>query len=212
MTFDVLHPPAWFRYGAIAVKAVMIPWLIYSEVGSSWYHGKAVHTYSPLTGVYRVEEFERNGVLEPVAAEYPDRWREVAIASLGSSVGVMSDIYVRTVGERKIAMSVVWPGVTQDLMGEDRMLRVRLANAEKRVKMTAAPEGDLPLMGSRVRELGGPPPKWEKPHDAGALHYRRTGDSVVSLEGTVEGQKLRVKLRRVAIDTLPYFRFRWKPI
>jgi uncharacterized membrane protein YphA (DoxX/SURF4 family) len=211
MRFDMLRPPAWFRYGAMAVKVVAVPWIIYSEVGSSWFHGKAVHTYSPLTGVYRVEEFERNGVIEPVSAEYPDRWREVAISSLGSTVGVLSDFYIRTVGERRIAMSVVWPDLIETFR-EDPMLRLRLENAQKRVKMTAPTEGDLPLKGSFSTELAGPPPKWGKPRDAGSLHYVRTGRDQVALEGTLDGEKLRVRLRRVALDTLPYFRHRWKPI
>jgi uncharacterized membrane protein YphA (DoxX/SURF4 family) len=209
--FTYLAPRQWFQRAAFALKIVAVPWIIYCEVISSVNVGVEVHTHSPLWGVYNVESFERNGVLEPLAAEYPDRWREVAFSALAGS-SVLGDLYARTEGDELVSMGVSWPELGPDEK-ENFTTSARARNAERRAKMTAGPQGELPIHSLTHLRRGESILKMpHKTGEVGSFHYAWSNARELTLEGTVDGQKLKMVLRREDLDSMPYFRYRWKPI
>jgi uncharacterized membrane protein YphA (DoxX/SURF4 family) len=209
--FDRITPPQWFRVGSVALKCVVVPLIIYKEVIGSVYHGQAVHTYSPLHGVYEVVEFQRNGVVEPIASDFPRRWLQVAITGLNGTDNSRGDIYGRTIHDKNFSYDVYWPDLKLEMEGPTLIERAR--NARLRVSRTKAPEGDLRLQSSMMTRIkSSKKGTFGKVDTLGLLHYTRAGFDNVILEGTVEDEKLKVRLRRIPLESQPYFRIRWKPI
>jgi hypothetical protein len=198
-----LTPPSWFYRIGAAIKVVMASWIVYKETVPSVWEGIYASTASPLRGVYRVEEFERNNVREPLAPEFPERWRELSIDQFASS------LFARTVGNAEQTINVAWPpsGFVEK---NDGNLRPRAQDAIARAAYTAAPQGDLAVV--KVEGTFDGVEFHPKYTSRGTLHYNRTAPDRLTLEGSVDGTALKLRLRRLPTDSLPFFRYRWKPI
>jgi uncharacterized membrane protein YphA (DoxX/SURF4 family) len=198
--FDLIIPPAWLRRGALALKVIVVPWVIYSEIVSSFWEGVSSSQRPPLTGLWRVEGFERNGTVEPLAYEYPHRWRDVGISPPSDGY-----IHVRMVNDVDAMLPIKWPEGTNEL--EDYTLEGRARNSKRRALLMSKSEGMLELAPPWPR--AGEKPKVSPPD---TLRYMIRDPGNVTITGKYKGDQLRVELRRIDIDTLPYFRFRWHPI
>jgi hypothetical protein len=156
-----------------------------------------------MTGIYRVESFERDGRVVPSSFDHPERWREVAIGEHGDNV------LVQFQGDSSATFMVGWPQETGspptvlDVLWRARMM-------ERTVSFTKPATGILPFLPMVMqREHPGTFTRKQKPD---TLRYARNGAGGLTLDGEFDGAILRIRMRRLPLDSLPFFRFRLKPI
>jgi hypothetical protein len=205
-----LTPPRWYWPVGGVGKAVMIAWALYSHNHFAFAGGHYSHV-SALGGLYEVEQFTRNGKVEPLAAEWPDRWREVAI---GRSATGFSPL---TVDGKRYDFGIRAPQPAQpDRLPEHSGARWAVT--------TSGPEGDLPFVDGvdpTGLEHGTMIPttqaqmaeRMKKPWKPkmGMLHYEHPSPDQVTLSGVVGADTIEAVLRRRSIDSLPLYLHRWYP-
>jgi hypothetical protein len=194
MVLGYLTPPGWWWRVAAVTKAVVVPWGFVAA--NHFYFAAGPHAWmSTLGGLYRVESFERNGRTEFLGAEYPNRWREVAIGRYGGDVtiatvdGTMMNLYVQ-----------ITPDPNDKTMG---------SGGADWARRTSERTGELPISGV---DLGGL--EREKKFDftrKGSLRWVHEKPDEVRLSGVVLGDTVVARLTRVPTDTMPIYRYRWYP-
>jgi hypothetical protein len=194
MTVGYLTPPPWYWTPAALFKAVVILWSLYTH--NHFFFAAGPHGWvSTLGGLYEVDRFVRNGKPEPMAVEYPQRWREVAIGRH------TEDLTVATVDGTRLGFSIKMPGAQMDTGPDGPLARW--------TRTTSEPSGELPYQGVDMagleRERTG---DWKNP---GVLRFTHPRPDDVTLSGIVRGDTIEAHLRRVVIDTLPLYRYRWYP-
>jgi hypothetical protein len=189
--------------------------------GKVWvvFYGLSMHTHffaaapdyytSELGGLYRVETFTRNGKVEPLAAEYPHRWREVVLGRQADEFAIL------TVDDEKIEYRF------DNYSAFDPNDRRSEHAIEKWTKMTAAPEGDLPygggvrtgleygteIVGDRYKRPW--PTEWQQ--KGLMLHYARRSPDEVTISTVIKGDTIQAQLRRVDFEAMPLYRHRLYP-
>jgi uncharacterized membrane protein YphA (DoxX/SURF4 family) len=186
-----LTPATWWYWGGIVLKALVIPWILWTYIDGHIDLARDYYRRTPLAGVYRVDRFERNGVEEPLAYESPTRWRDVAIGR------VAEDITVYTVDDTRITY-VTAPGGIAQWRGEI---------AASQVKLTSGNQGDLDVTGRLEHSRGFASGRIER-QNFGRLHFTRTGN-IVTLDGIIDGAVVRAQLRRMDTKNMPFFKTRW---
>jgi hypothetical protein len=204
-----LHPPLWFSRIALVAKILVVPWILYQEIIGQVNHGIAVRARSPLRGIYEVASFSRNGREEPVTAAFPDRWGTVVIGALGTDMAG-GDLVVRTLDDRYLAYNMKRPPVAPDEV-EGFTLEGRATRALRQLEKTQRPEGEIAFAWSQVRGRSVTGYASLDTAASGALAYTRDPSGGVTLNGVLRGDTLSVRLKRIPWDSLPYFRYRWKP-
>jgi hypothetical protein len=184
----LIMPPLWWHRSGLVLKAVVIPWIMWKYIDGHITLAQDYVRKSPIGGLYTVDYFERNGREEPLAYEYPKRWRNVAVGRVGEDI---TAIRVDDVREHIL----LGPGFWRD------------EPAHQQVIATRPPEGDIPVTGHFVIPWG-EKTKWGK-RDAGKLHYSRTESGDLTFSGRVDEDTLLVRLKRVPLDTLPFFKHRF---
>jgi uncharacterized membrane protein YphA (DoxX/SURF4 family) len=184
----LITPPMWWHRSGLVLKAIVIPWIMWKYIEGHFNLAQDYVRKSPIGGLYTVEYFERNGVEERLAYEYPKRWRNVAVGRVGEDI---TAIRVDDVREHILLGAGFWRGEP----------------AYKQVVATRPPEGDIPVTGHMVIPWG-EATKWEK-RAAGKLHYVRSVSGELTFSGRVDEDSLVVRLKRVPLDTLPFFRHRF---
>jgi hypothetical protein len=152
-------------YGRVAV--VLSALIVNRNALLDW---RDVQNKSHLRGAYRVTEFTRNGRMEPLDIDHPDRWRVVAISDHGDRV------MARSVADSSFEW-VTDTGSEGGASGWRRMLAAR----------QASPTGSLVL-------------RWasEYAHSGQVtLAYARESNTALRLEGVVLGDTLSVTLDRI---------------
>jgi hypothetical protein len=205
-----LTPPSWYWPVGAITKTVVIVWSLYSHNHFEFAGGHYSHV-SALGGLYEVERFTRNGRVEPLAAEFPERWREVAI---GRAAGELSFL---TVDGKRVSLGVQGPLPTQPE-------RLPETYGKRWAAKTSEPEGDLPFVGpgqTTGLEHGTMIPttrkqaaeRLKKPWkpERGTLHYTHPTPGEVTLSGVIGTDTIEARLRRKPIDSLPLYRHRWYP-
>ena len=70
----------------IALQALFVAWLVFADGYPAIRRWSDSGRLSPMRGVYRVETFTRDGRVVPLAHEWPERWRVVAIGNLAETI------------------------------------------------------------------------------------------------------------------------------
>jgi hypothetical protein len=209
MAVGYLTPPAAYWWIAGPFKVLVVLWTLYTrnQLDASAGHYAYVST---LGGVYEVEQFSRNGKVEPLTAEYPNRWREVSIGrGAGSVAGITVD------GELTQYMVMPDPPDPRDKLPEYGVRRW--------TEKTSGLEGDLRYMGIGTTGLehgtihipsrAEIAKRMKEPYrpDTGTIHYMHPTDDQVTLSGIMKGDTIVARLRRVSMDSWPLLRHRWYP-
>jgi hypothetical protein len=198
-----LTPPALYWPVSKVVKAAVVLWAIYAH--NHFPFAAADRFTSSLGGLYEITSFSRNGKAEPLAAEYPNRWREVAIGRSAGGVSIM------TVDNEQLSFTVKQPG-------DDPR---REHNLEKWTALTEATEGDLPYFGAEVSGLEhgtlevGSRARRRRTNafraDSGSFHYTHPTPDQVTLSGVIAEDTVRAVLKRVDFRSSPLYRYRLYP-
>jgi hypothetical protein len=187
---DLLAPTPWTRRLGLAAKCVLVPYALYSFNVPFAYRVMFKEGFTPLAGIYHVDEFERNGRIEPLSSEFPDRWREFAIDRIP-----ILYFAIRTVDDKTIDLYPQWP--SYDL--------------KEIADISSASQGVLPFSSGVIREAGtstGNAP----PIPADSLRYEWTAPNVLTLRGQVAGDTIRARLHRLPLRSQPFFQIRWTPL
>jgi uncharacterized membrane protein YphA (DoxX/SURF4 family) len=193
----------WFYRLSVACKVFMVPFVIYKQMGPQVAMGVSGWYESALAGMYRVETFSRNGVIEPIAASYPRRWREVAISERGGYIAV------RMADDRHLTFAVATP--PGDLPGFDLPLTgMKFQDRRSFAQYTASPQGEFKL------HWGGLSSPWNEQEstmrDTVVIRYSRLGPDRLALDGVINADTLHAELRLLPKDSMPLIRHRWHPI
>jgi hypothetical protein len=208
MRLRYLTPPSWYWGVGNVAKTIGVSFIIYSY-GFYWMTGAQQFTMEAShEGLYTVERFERNGRLEPIAREFPERWREVAI---GESFG---DLTLKTVdGTRYVYRVVIPQGASARTMDMYEARKAMFAARDEFLKAVNGRDAEFQIYGEpSITRLEFPykqPPFNAKV--AGKFHFTQAANDRVTLQGTIDSTRYRAELKRIQLDTLPFHAHRWYP-
>jgi hypothetical protein len=196
-----LTPPKWYWPVAGLAKMIFIPMTMYHHNHFVFAAGSQ-QWESTLGGIYRVESFTRNGKAEPFAAEYPKRWREVAIGryvqdiTVGTIDGAVYNAFVEM--PQRVEARMSGGGLASDSAGA------------RWVDSTSKPSGTITVLGMQFEGL-----EVEKRYDSKpekkVFRFEHPSPGDVTLSGVFLGDTVTAQLRRVPTDTMPLYRYRWYP-
>jgi hypothetical protein len=207
MVVGYLTPPRWYFWTGAAWKGIYIVMMLYLH--NHFYFAGRQQWESPLGGIYKVESFTQNGKLEPMAAEYPERWREVAIGRY------VQDITVARVDNTMFHATAVTGPLEGNGLESD-------SAASRWIRSTSTGDGDLHFKAVdktgtmafmaylRDRSIRSARAYYD-PDASFDLHYVHPSHDNVTVSGVVLGDTITAQLRRIPMDTMPFLRYRWYP-
>jgi hypothetical protein len=142
---------------------------------------------SAIRGVYKVETFTRNGKVEPLAYEYPNRWRTIAISDYAD------EMMVRTVSDSSVSFFT-----KRNLPAEMDSWRARLA------RETGGERGTLEFSPVEVIDSR------SKTSAAAVMQWSRPASDRLVLSSVMDGDTIVAELKRVPIEQYALYNPRWR--
>jgi uncharacterized membrane protein YphA (DoxX/SURF4 family) len=182
--------PRWptsphMRYAGVALKALVVAWLVYSDGYFAIRLWTDYGYMSSLRGVDRVENFTPDQTLVPPLNEPPKRWLVVAIGNFADRVAI------RGVDGAQINLAVK-PALAADEPGWRR----------ERAAQTAKSTGTLAFI-----EIA---PVSTATSETVTISYARVGSDRLVLAVRFRGGSLTAKLRRMSNDSFAFYKWLWR--
>jgi hypothetical protein len=190
---EIVQSSRMHRVG-VAAKVFAVSWVFYVNMAPNLDATYYRSIKSPLYGIYRVERFERNRVEEPLDPAHPTRWHEVAFDSRGSGLTML------LANGEEDRLGISWPVRRLEM---HNLAPWKAAEPQREVvSFTLPAEADMPTM----HYLKNKPIRYD------TLRYSRAANGDLTLRGRFDGDSVSIILRKIPINTLPYFQNRWHPI